>query len=154
LNETAYGGNHLHCFFVSLVTLKIHTLKHIDSSWSVVRVNGKHQNKTAAGPCINRENHLATPTGRIKRVRSVPDTPGKRSGTLPQMQTGNHDQVQYKACFRIAGRKQRSFHSKIQNHLIMIKMKQEKYAQKRNKKQCILYLKSLLENKIQLFSAD
>jgi len=49
-----------------------------------------------------------------KFINPLPDTPGKRSGTLPQMQTGNHDQVQYKACFLIAGRKQRSFHSKTE----------------------------------------
>ena len=37
--------------------------------------------------------------------------------------------------------------------LVMIKMKQENYAQKLSKKRCIMFVKPLMANKIQLFTA-
>lgn len=70
--------------------------------------NGKHQNKTAAGHCVDRKNHLAAHSRRVKRLRSLQDAPGKRPCTLPKMQAGHHGEVQHRGGSRVAGKKQRS----------------------------------------------
>jgi hypothetical protein len=62
------------------------------------------------------------------------------------MQTGHYGEVQHGICSRVAGKQQRSLKAKPEPP-VMMKMKQENYAQKMQKMRCILTLNPFPVNK-------